>query len=192
MKDDEDWKLDPFSVKEGFLTKQSGVVNLVWRVRYFVLTRDYLSYFREKNRDEPARWKIFLHDAKLQLEPDDAFNKAFTFSIIQNNRKYTIAASSKEEMEGWVNTLKQTINNESVERKSVVMTIEDEKAKLENKDKGIQGSNREKATNQKSKGDNEGSDSENETTSDNNNKGEDDTGDSNDVINFENNNDNGF
>lgn len=86
----------------GFLYKKGAIIS-GWKRRWFVLDSRKLRYYR-KQGDTNAAGEIPLDEETLAYHSTDAKDKdkPFMFCIKTKNRTYEIAASSKEEMEGWV------------------------------------------------------------------------------------------
>lgn len=86
----------------GFLYKKGAIIS-GWKRRWFVLDGRKLRYYR-KQGDTNAAGEILLDEESLAYHSTDGKDKdkPYMFCIKTKNRTYEIAASSKEEMEGWV------------------------------------------------------------------------------------------
>lgn len=96
----------PISSKEGYLTKQ-GRFPRTWRVRWFVLRNNYLSYYKTKQSPRPIT-SLDLFKATL-VEYDDSKQKEFCFRIEFPRRTYFLYANSIEDCHNWVELLRSKI-----------------------------------------------------------------------------------
>ena len=88
--------------KEGYLTKL-GRIRKSWRVRWFVLRNQFLSYYKTKQSQRP----IAILDMSLakSVEYDSTKLKDFAFRIEFPHRTYFIFANCNEDCINWVELL---------------------------------------------------------------------------------------
>ena len=101
------------SSKEGYLTKQ-GFIRKSWRVRWFVLRNNSLSYYKTKQHKSP----ISTLDLKkaTSVELDNSKWKEFCFRLVFPRRTYFFLGNSIEDCQQWIELLHLKISaNESVE-----------------------------------------------------------------------------
>ncbi len=98
------------SAKEGYLTKQ-GKFPRTWRVRWFVLRNNILSYYKTKQSSRPID-SLDLFKASM-VEYDDSKQKDFCFSITFSRRTYFLYANNAEDCQNWVELLKSKVGSNS-------------------------------------------------------------------------------
>ena len=91
------------SSKEGYLTKQ-GRIRKNWRVRWFILRNQYLSYYRTKQHRKPLG-TLDLTDA-ISVDLDSSKDKDFCFRIIMPSRTWYFLGNSVEDSQQWVELLR--------------------------------------------------------------------------------------
>lgn len=94
------------SSKEGYLTKQ-GRIRKSWRVRWFVLRNQQLSYYKAKQSERPIA-VLNLTNAK-EVRYDDSKRKDFCFRLVFPHRTYFLYANSSEDCEQWVELLRSKV-----------------------------------------------------------------------------------
>ncbi len=94
------------SSKEGYLTKQ-GRIRKSWRVRWFVLRNQHLSYYKAKQSEKPIA-VLNLTNAR-GVEYDQSKRKDFCFRITFSHRTYFLYANSSEDCEQWVELLRSKL-----------------------------------------------------------------------------------
>lgn len=94
------------SSKEGYLTKQ-GRIRKSWRVRWFVLRNQHLSYYKAKQSEKPIA-VLNLTNAK-EVRYDDSKRKDFCFRLVFPHRTYFLYANSSEDCEQWVKLLRSKV-----------------------------------------------------------------------------------
>lgn len=99
-----DTRADSLASKEGFLTKQGFYVKS-WKVRWFVLTKNELSYYADQTKDKPIK-TLDLTDCQECYKADDVPGKDFCFCLEFPDRKWIFQSSSDEEQEEWVKMIK--------------------------------------------------------------------------------------
>eukprot|EP01114_Cavostelium_apophysatum_P022952 TRINITY_DN8485_c0_g1_i2.p2 TRINITY_DN8485_c0_g1~~TRINITY_DN8485_c0_g1_i2.p2 ORF type:complete len:206 (-),score=39.73 TRINITY_DN8485_c0_g1_i2:756-1373(-) len=96
-------------IKQGYLTKQGGVIKN-WKKRWFILTKtSQLYYYREKG-DLNAAGSIQITDRTLVQEASKKSGRPFSFEIsagpesltTSKERSYLLVASSQAEMDEWM------------------------------------------------------------------------------------------
>ena len=92
--------------REGYLTKL-GRIRKSWRVRWFVLRNQYLSYYKTKQSPKPIN-VLDLTKAK-EVEYDDSKNKEYSFRIWFTERTYFLYANSPEDCQQWVELLQSKL-----------------------------------------------------------------------------------
>ncbi len=95
------------SSKEGYLTKQ-GRIRKSWRVRWFVLRNQHLSYYKAKQSEKPIA-VLNLMNAR-EVEYDHSKKKDFCFRIAFPHRTYYLYANSSEDGEHWVELLRSKLS----------------------------------------------------------------------------------
>jgi RAC serine/threonine-protein kinase len=98
--------MDPEVGRCGFLHKRGAFVS-GWKRRWFTLEGRTLRYYRKQGDGNPAG-QIALDEKSLiyrNQDEDVTSSRPFAFRIATHGRTYEIAASSREEMEGWVQGL---------------------------------------------------------------------------------------
>jgi hypothetical protein len=96
------------SVKEGFMFKVGGNVKS-WKNRYFVLTRDKLSYFKAP-KDKKSQGEIPLASgALLASESLESSGKPYAFSVSPTGqgRKYMLQANDENGRNEWMAAIRQ-------------------------------------------------------------------------------------
>eukprot|EP01114_Cavostelium_apophysatum_P012705 TRINITY_DN2903_c0_g1_i1.p1 TRINITY_DN2903_c0_g1~~TRINITY_DN2903_c0_g1_i1.p1 ORF type:complete len:530 (+),score=123.23 TRINITY_DN2903_c0_g1_i1:167-1756(+) len=103
--------------KEGELTKQGHFVKN-WKVRWFMLKKDKLYYFKSKPTGAPGETEkpagsIYLKNCIIN-RMGDIPGREFCFELTETkretsdqNRNYYISANTKEVLEDWIKTLKE-------------------------------------------------------------------------------------
>lgn len=91
------------SSKEGYLTKQ-GRIRKNWRVRWFILRNQYLSYYRTKQHRKPLGM-LDLTEA-ISVDLDSSKDKDFCFRIIMPSRTWYFLGNSVEDSQQWVELLR--------------------------------------------------------------------------------------
>lgn len=104
-----DSKKMAISSKEGYLTKQ-GRVRKSWRVRWFVLRNNLLSYYKTKQHKKPIA-TLDLTKA-VRVEFDNSKHKEFCFRITFPGRTYYFLGNSIEDCQQWVELLHSRIGEE--------------------------------------------------------------------------------
>ena len=92
--------------KEGDLTKL-GRIRKSWRVRWFVLRNQYLSYYKTKQSRRPI--DILDLTTALNVEYDDIKCPESGFRIQFPNRTYFFCANSNEDRANWVELLQSKL-----------------------------------------------------------------------------------
>lgn len=93
-------------IKEGWLTKEGHIVKS-WKVRWFILSKDTLLYFKTiKNLRKPLGTIKMAH---AELQEDE---KKHTFAILDKscNKKFRITAKNEEEKQAWIEAVSYCIN----------------------------------------------------------------------------------
>jgi dual adaptor for phosphotyrosine/3-phosphotyrosine/3-phosphoinositide len=91
------------SSKEGYLTKL-GRIRKTWRVRWFILRNQYLSYYRTKQHRKPLG-TLNLTEA-ISVDLDNSKQKEFCFRIIMPSRTWYFLGNSVEDSQQWVELLR--------------------------------------------------------------------------------------
>ncbi|CAI8038949.1 Dual adapter for phosphotyrosine and 3-phosphotyrosine and 3-phosphoinositide [Geodia barretti] len=91
------------SSKEGYLTKQ-GRIRKTWRVRWFILRNQNLSYYRTKQHKKPLG-TLDLTEA-ISVDLDTSKDKEFCFRIIMPSRTWYFLGNSVEDSQQWVELLR--------------------------------------------------------------------------------------
>lgn len=95
----------PLADKEGYLEKEGGNVKS-WRLRWFVLIGQTLSYYRHRGDDKPAG-SVDLAGAEI-IDVDDFFRKRkheYLFQIKIPARTYNIIAPDFDTRRAWIEIL---------------------------------------------------------------------------------------
>lgn len=92
--------------KEGYLTKL-GRIRKSWRVRWFVLRNQFLSYYKTKQSRRPI--DILDLTRALNVEYDDTKCQESGFRIQFPNRTYFFYANSNEDRANWVELLQSKL-----------------------------------------------------------------------------------
>ncbi len=98
------------SAKEGYLTKQ-GKFPRTWRVRWFVLRNNFLSYYKTKQSSRPIDC-LDLFKASM-VEYDHSKQKDFCFRIVFSRRTYFLYANNTEDCQNWVELLQSKVGSNS-------------------------------------------------------------------------------
>jgi len=85
--------------KEGFLTKQGGIVKS-WRRRWFVLQEGYLYYYKNKGDQEYAG-VVPLEGCRVNTATKKT-GKSHAFEVCTPERVYYLFADTHAGMEGWM------------------------------------------------------------------------------------------
>lgn len=98
-------------MKDGYLLKQGDVLKVQWHLRYFVLNKECLCYYKneEESIEQVPRGVIFFNDMSLFVE-DVACEKSKTkycLKIVKrstnnSNRTLVIATFCEEERNAWL------------------------------------------------------------------------------------------
>ena len=94
------------SSKEGYLTKQ-GKIRKSWRVRWFVLRNNTLSYYRTRHHKKPIRTLDMTKVMAVQL--DNSKRKDFCFRLVLPSRVFYFLGNSLEDCQQWVEILRSKI-----------------------------------------------------------------------------------
>lgn len=95
------------SSKEGYLTKL-GRIRKSWRVRWFILRNQYLSYYRTKHHQKPIG-TLNLTRA-ISVDFDSTKHKEFCFRIIMPSRTWYFLGNSVEDCQQWVELLRLKVS----------------------------------------------------------------------------------
>ena len=96
------------SSKEGYLTKQ-GRIRKSWRVRWFVLRNQFLSYYRTKQHKKPLGMLDLTR--ALSVEFDNTKHKEFCFRIVLPGRTWYFLGNSVEDCQQWVELLRMKLTH---------------------------------------------------------------------------------
>ena len=98
-----EWWSNP--VRQGILRKQGHVVKN-WKERWFVLQGDKLFYFKNRAEQKPQGCIVCKG---TYVTPTKKVNKPFAFELAdtRNNKVFFIHASSKSEMDSWIQALEK-------------------------------------------------------------------------------------
>jgi len=96
-------------VKEGFLTKQGNTVKS-WKRRWFVLktTQSTASLYYFRNRGDPLA-AGFIDMVSSAVRKTNIATRPNSFEIITPSRIYSCVADNSQEMNTWINKLKEVI-----------------------------------------------------------------------------------
>lgn len=94
------------SSKEGYLTKQGRIVKS-WRVRWFILRNQYLSYYRTKQHKKPLGTLNLTRAISVDL--DNSKQKDFCFRVIMPSRTWYFLANSVEDCQQWIELLRMKL-----------------------------------------------------------------------------------
>jgi len=98
-------------LKDGYLLKQGDVFKLQWHLRYFVLTKECLCYYKneEESLQEVPRGVIFFNDMSLFVEyvACEKSKTKYCLKIVKrstntSNRTLTISTFCEEERNDWL------------------------------------------------------------------------------------------
>jgi len=98
-------------LKNGYLLKQGDIIKLQWHLRYFVLTKECLCYYKKEENSEQdvPKGVIFFNDMSLFVE-DIASDKAktkFCLKIVKrstnmSNRTLVLSTFCEDERNQWL------------------------------------------------------------------------------------------
>ena len=94
--------------KEGYLTKQ-GRIRKTWRIRWFILRNQFLSYYRTKQHRKPLG-TLDLTDA-ISVDLDNSKEKEFCFRVIMPSRTWYFLGNSVEDSQQWVELLRMKLTH---------------------------------------------------------------------------------
>eukprot|EP00164_Ancoracysta_twista_P000809 GFYU01001065.1.p1 GENE.GFYU01001065.1~~GFYU01001065.1.p1 ORF type:complete len:130 (-),score=32.40 GFYU01001065.1:171-560(-) len=96
--------------KEGFLTKQGGIVKN-WKRRFFVLKGNILYYFKTEGdkRDGKAAGQIDLSKCRTIRSAEEKTQKEYSFEITVPDRTYYIFADNEKDKCEWMRAISRTI-----------------------------------------------------------------------------------
>ncbi len=94
------------SAKEGYLTKQ-GKFPKTWKVRWFVLRNNFLSYYKTKQSSRPIDCLDLFKASRVEF--DDSKNKEYCFRIFFSRRTYFLYANNAEDCQNWVDLIRSKI-----------------------------------------------------------------------------------
>ena len=97
----------PIASKEGYLIKR-GAIHKNWKKRWFILQKNILQYYKEKDCDEPIRSLDLKHAIAVCKDPID--DKEHCFSLQLPKRNFYFHASSASETSEWMKILQWKIN----------------------------------------------------------------------------------
>lgn len=89
--------------KEGFLTKQGGIVKN-WKTRWFVLFKNELSYYADRTKDKPIK-TLDLTDCQSCYK-DDSTGKKNCFCLDFPDRTWYFYANTEGEQKEWMDMIK--------------------------------------------------------------------------------------
>ena len=95
------------SSKEGYLTKQ-GRIRKTWKVRWFILRNQYLSYYRTKQHKTPIGTLNLTRAISIDL--DNTKQKDFCFRVIMPSRTWYFLGNSVEDCQQWVELLRTKLS----------------------------------------------------------------------------------
>ncbi len=99
------------AAKEGYLTKQ-GKFPRTWKVRWFVLRNNFLSYYKTKQSPRPIDCLDLFKASTVEF--DESKQKNFCFRILFSRRTYFVYANNAEDCQNWVDLLRSKIGGESL------------------------------------------------------------------------------
>lgn len=92
----------PVASREGYLTKV-GKVRKSWKVRWFVLRNEFLSYYKTRQSSNPVR-KLNLKEA-TEVKIDHSKGKQNCISVVFPWRTFYLIADSSEDCDQWLSML---------------------------------------------------------------------------------------
>lgn len=95
------------SSREGYLTKL-GRIRKSWRVRWFILRNQTLSYYRTKQHRKPLGTLNMSH--AISVDMDSSKQKDFCFRIIMPSRTWYFLGNSVEDSQQWVELLRMKLS----------------------------------------------------------------------------------
>lgn len=101
-----DLKTMAISSKEGYLTKLGRIVKS-WRVRWFILRNQYLSYYRTKQHRKPLGTLNMTR--AISVDIDNSKEKEFCFRVIMPSRTWYFIANSVEDCQQWIELLRMKL-----------------------------------------------------------------------------------
>lgn len=96
-------KATSLASKEGFLTKQGYVVKN-WKTRWFVLSKNELSYFTDRSKEKPIK-TLNLNDCQGCNKSSDS-GKKNCFKLDFPDRTWYFCANTEEEQTEWMDIIK--------------------------------------------------------------------------------------
>lgn len=97
--------------KSGFLTKVGGIFK-TWNNRWFVLQKNELKYFKHSNSKSPLRVLDLNECLECEMDKDMYPLKKNVFRLKFSWRTFYMFASSEEESQEWVKTIKWKLGKE--------------------------------------------------------------------------------
>ena len=94
------------SSREGYLTKL-GRIRKTWKVRWFVLRNQSLSYYKAKQYQKPIA--ILDMSSAKAVEYDNSKRKDYSFRIELPRRTYFLYGNSAEDCQQWVDLLRSKL-----------------------------------------------------------------------------------
>lgn len=94
--------------KEGFLTKLGGCVKN-WKLRWFVLKRSELAYFKHKNDKAPIRTLDLSECSDCQR--DHNLGKPYCFYLVFGWRTFYFICETDAELQEWIRIIRWKLSN---------------------------------------------------------------------------------
>uniref|UniRef100_UPI003590189C pleckstrin homology domain-containing family A member 7-like n=1 Tax=Myxine glutinosa TaxID=7769 RepID=UPI003590189C len=99
-------------IKYGWLHKQDSSGMKLWKRRWFVLSDDYLFYYKG-SREDNTQGCIALHGCHVApVEANDHVTRKYTFKVENpGQRTYYLSAENHREMSDWLTVMSHTAQN---------------------------------------------------------------------------------
>ena len=113
--------LTDLGIKGGFLTKRGHIIKS-WKLRWFQLERQNLSYFEEKphvmkNPNPKPKGVLDLTETIQFIQEDHTVKQPFCFAIILPRKTFSIYADNAVDYRSWIEALKAAIDKYQSESK---------------------------------------------------------------------------
>ena len=105
---------EPLASKSGFLTKQGGNVKS-WKLRWFVIVRNEMSYFADRSSEKPIR-TLDLTECSNVGYSNDIDGNSNCFYLQFPDRIWNLSANSQSELKEWITILQWKVNQNKLQQ----------------------------------------------------------------------------
>jgi len=125
-KEKEKAAIDRYKIMKGFLSKQGHVVKN-WKIRYFFIQRDALSYYKDLSKKD-LRGKINLIDCIIEEEEIPGKENCFLVKPRSSQEsRYVLSATSPEERQQWMDAIRYISTGDLPQKTKIRSTMKNKR-----------------------------------------------------------------